>query len=610
MAGAGLVRRPRTFDTGDSQHLFGQKFDQQPDAGNTGAFWNNEHVERHGWRRIVRQYRFEPPFGKQIVDQPNVCRADAAISKECFPCGKPVIDPKASAERHDMGFAVRPFQREHIASGDVGHTDAIERRKLLRGCRPSMPRQKIGRADEDAPTITKRPQLHGTVGQRAEADGYVHALTHEVDALIGQVEIDGNLGIAVLKREDQTAHMPDAERRRAGYTNRARSRPACAPCFVACLFHQTQNLEGVGIVAVAFLGQHDAPRRSAQQHHTQGFLQFVKMPRYAGLADVHLSRDGRKVPALRDADEGAHAFERYVRLIHYSALSYPYSIYTGIIGPRLVWEQIVSNKQVPAMNVLIVFAHPDPRSLNASLRDVAVEELEAEGHSVEVSDLYAMGWKAEVDRADFPSLDPDARLKVAAASGDAFAANALTDDVKAEQEKLLRADVLILQFPLWWFTMPAILKGWVDRVYAYGFAYGVGEHSDQRWGDRYGEGTLAGKRAMLIVTAGGWEQHYSPRGINGPIDELLFPINHGILHYPGYDVLPPFVTYRADRLDEAGFQQTADRLRKRMRTLESTAPIPFRRQNGGDYLIPTLELRPELEPIDQVGFRLHLKQAE
>jgi NAD(P)H dehydrogenase (quinone) len=75
-------------------------------------------------------------------------------------------------------------------------------------------------------------------------------------------------------------------------------------------------------------------------------------------------------------------------------------------------------------------------------------------------------------------------------------------------------------------------------------------------------------------------------------------------------VLPPFVTYRADRLDEAGFEQTADRLRKRMRTLESTAPIPFRRQNGGDYLIPTLELRPELEPIDQVGFRLHLKQAE
>ena len=171
-----------------------------------------------------------------------------------------------------------------------------------------------------------------------------------------------------------------------------------------------------------------------------------------------------------------------------------------------------------------------------------------------VSDLYAQGWKSEVDRADFPLLPPDARLTPAAASRQAFESGTLTADVKAEIEKLLWADVLILQFPLWWFSMPAILKGWVDRVFAYGFAYGVGEHSDRRWGDRYGEGTLAGKRAMLIVTAGGWEEHYSARGINGPIDDLLFPINHGILYYPGYDVLPPFVVYKADRLDEAGFE--------------------------------------------------------
>lgn len=143
------------------------------------------------------------------------------------------------------------------------------------------------------------------------------------------------------------------------------------------------------------------------------------------------------------------------------------------------------------MNVLIVYAHPEPRSLNASLRDIAVGELKAHGHSVELSDLYAMGWKIQVDRSDFPALDPDTRLRVAAASSDAFAADALTDDVKAEQEKLLRADALILQFPLWWFSMPAILKGWIDRVYAYGFAYGVGEHSNQRWGDRYGKARSA-----------------------------------------------------------------------------------------------------------------------
>jgi NAD(P)H dehydrogenase (quinone) len=155
--------------------------------------------------------------------------------------------------------------------------------------------------------------------------------------------------------------------------------------------------------------------------------------------------------------------------------------------------------------------------------------------------------------------------------------------------------------------MPAILKGWVDRVFAYGFAYGVGEHSDRRWGDRYGEGKLAGRRAMLIVTAGGWEEHYSDRGINGPLDDLLFPINHGILYYPGYEVLPPFVVYRVDRFDKSGFEPVAERLRERMRTLFTTQPIPYRRQNSGDYLIPSMQLRPDLGNPGAKGFALHLK---
>lgn len=261
------------------------------------------------------------------------------------------------------------------------------------------------------------------------------------------------------------------------------------------------------------------------------------------------------------------------------------------------------------MRILLVFAHPEPRSLNGSLRDIAIDELSAQGHEVRVSDLYADRWKSEVDRADFPLLRPDVRLKPAAASGHAFAADALTEDVRAEQQKLLWADVLILQFPLWWYTMPAILKGWVDRVYAYGFAYGVGEHSDEHWGDRFGEGTLAGKRAVLIVTTGGWQEHYSARGVNGPIDDLLFPINHGILYYPGYEVLPPFVAYRVDRLDDAGFQQVAAALRERMRTLATTPPIPYRRQNGGDYTIPKLQLRAGLGVPEATGFALHLDGA-
>lgn len=257
------------------------------------------------------------------------------------------------------------------------------------------------------------------------------------------------------------------------------------------------------------------------------------------------------------------------------------------------------------MKVLLVYSHPEPRSLNGSLRTIAVEELKAQGHGVQVSDLNADGWKTQIDRADFPSLTPDERFIPTAASRKDFEAGTLTEDVRAEIE-LLWANALILQFPMWWFSMPAILKGWVDRVFAYGFAYGVGEHSERRWGDRYGEGTLAGKRAMLIVTAGGWEEHYADRGINGPIDDLLFPINHGILYYPGYDVLPPFVAYKIDRIDESGFKAVAERLRERMRTLFTTRPIPYRQQNAGDYTIPSMLLRPELGDPGVTGFALHV----
>lgn len=260
------------------------------------------------------------------------------------------------------------------------------------------------------------------------------------------------------------------------------------------------------------------------------------------------------------------------------------------------------------MNILIVYAHPEPQSLNGSLKNFAVAHLKAAGHTVQISDLYAMNWKARLDAEDRTDMPAGARFNPSADSRHAFEHGTQRLDITAEQEKLRWADAVILQFPLWWYSMPAIMKGWVERVYAYGFAYGVGEHSDVRWGNRFGEGSMAGKRAMLIVTTGGWESHYSARGINGPMDDLLFPIQHGILYYPGFDVLPPFVIHRTSRMDAARFAQTQEALGKRLDALEHTAPIAFRPQNAGAYDIPALTLRPEIAP-DEVGFRAHIASA-
>lgn len=227
------------------------------------------------------------------------------------------------------------------------------------------------------------------------------------------------------------------------------------------------------------------------------------------------------------------------------------------------------------VNILLVYAHPEPKSLNGSLKNFTVKHLEAAGHKIQVSDLYAMQWKATLDAND--STEPligdffDASLN----SKRAYENGTQTPDISTEQAKLVWANTVILQFPLWWYSMPAILKGWIDRVYAYGFAYGVGEHSDSHWGDRFGEGMMQGKRAMLIVTTGGWESHYSARGINGPINDILFPIQHGILYYPGFTVLPPFVVYRTNKVDSARFTVLCDELAERLDTLATTIPIAF-----------------------------------
>ena len=256
------------------------------------------------------------------------------------------------------------------------------------------------------------------------------------------------------------------------------------------------------------------------------------------------------------------------------------------------------------MNVLLVYAHPEPQSLNGSLKDFTVQHLKDADHAVQVSDLYAMQWKAILDEDDNTSPQPGARFDASVNTRQALENGTQRADIAHEQDKLRWADAVILQFPLWWFSMPAILKGWIDRVYACGFAYGVGEHSDTHWGDRYGEGSLAGKRAMLVVTAGGWESHYAPRGINGPIDDILFPIQHGMLFYPGFDVLPPHVIYRTGKIDESGFDRVRQALGKRLDTLGTIAPIPFRKQNYGDYDIPALTLRADIAQGRQ-GFAIH-----
>jgi NAD(P)H dehydrogenase (quinone) len=230
--------------------------------------------------------------------------------------------------------------------------------------------------------------------------------------------------------------------------------------------------------------------------------------------------------------------------------------------------------------VLIVHAHPEPRSLTRELVHVAARTLQQQGHEVLLSDLYGMRWKAVFDAHDFPSRADPERLSFVEESGHSWRTGRQAADIVSEQRKLLAADAVIFQFPLWWFGMPAILKGWIDRVFAYGLAYGF-KGAGNRY--RYGDGGLKGKRAMLCVTIGGPAEDYLARGINGPIEQLLFPITHGTLFFPGMDVLPTHAVYGTGRITAEGVAMARANWRVRLDRLFEEAPIPFRTQNGGDY---------------------------
>src|SRR3954447_19713381 len=192
-----------------------------------------------------------------------------------------------------------------------------------------------------------------------------------------------------------------------------------------------------------------------------------------------------------------------------------------------------------SMQVLIVHTHPEPASFNAALTAAAMDALQAAGHAVMVSDLHAQGFEARAGRHDFTTSADPAQFHYQSEQAYASEHGGFAAEIGREQEKVRRADLLILQFPLWWGGPPAILKGWFERVLAYGFAYVDGR--------RFDTGLFKGRRALFSVTTGGTPERFSPEGVYGEIGKVLYPVERLLLQYMGYEVLPPFVSYAPPR---------------------------------------------------------------
>ena len=238
------------------------------------------------------------------------------------------------------------------------------------------------------------------------------------------------------------------------------------------------------------------------------------------------------------------------------------------------------------MKVLIVFAHPEPRSFGAALLDQSLRTLGAGGHEVEVSDLYRMDFDPVARGSDFTERRFADRLQYDREQKHASQRGAFVTQIQAEIDKLLWCDLLILQFPLWWFSVPAIMKGWIDRVFANGTVYGSG-------GMRFDNGGLKGRKAMLAITTGCMPGMVEPDGLLGGIDVILWPLHHGTFGYSGLASLPPFLAWSIHYTDDEARERYLAAYAERLRGIETVEPLPSHGLGdfGADW-----RLKPGIEP--------------
>jgi NAD(P)H dehydrogenase (quinone) len=219
------------------------------------------------------------------------------------------------------------------------------------------------------------------------------------------------------------------------------------------------------------------------------------------------------------------------------------------------------------MKVLIVHAHPEPQSFTAALRDQAIATLQAQGHEVQVSDLYAMNWNPVASASDFTSRENPDYLVYALEQRLGVKSQSIAADIRQELDKLLWADLLILNFPIFWFSAPAMLKGWIDRVLVSGVCYGGKRFYDQ--------GGLAGKKALVTVSLGGREHMFGEGAIHGLLEDMLRPILRGTLAYVGFEVLEPFVAWHVPYISAEARQDFLHRYQQRLEGLADDQPLVF-----------------------------------
>ncbi|MDR6514508.1 NAD(P)H-dependent oxidoreductase [Chryseobacterium camelliae] len=175
------------------------------------------------------------------------------------------------------------------------------------------------------------------------------------------------------------------------------------------------------------------------------------------------------------------------------------------------------------MRHLIIYSHPNDESLNHHFLNTVTEILQTQNHEIRIRDLYHLDFNPVLSLQDLK----DQR------SGQ------LSEDIREEQEHILWSDHITFIYPIWWTGMPAIMKGFIDRVFSYGFAY--------RYDQGIQKGLLKGKRATIINTHGKSKAEYESIGMDRA---LSLTSDKGVYTYCGLEINRHLFFDRADKATE------------------------------------------------------------
>lgn len=174
------------------------------------------------------------------------------------------------------------------------------------------------------------------------------------------------------------------------------------------------------------------------------------------------------------------------------------------------------------MNHLIVYAHPSSDSFSNKILTVAKEFSVEKEYKTEVRDLYSIGFDPLLKNSDLKKIN----------------GGETPDEIKREQNYIQWADLITFIYPVWWTGMPAILKGYIDRVFSYGIAYKQGSEGV--------EGLLKEKAVFLFSPMGTSNEEYDKTGM---LDSMKQTCDEGIFEFCGMKVIKHVFFGSASNLD-------------------------------------------------------------